>query len=57
MRKENIKSNRGFRKYPQTVMLQCGCCQQVYYALVYFEANGIAEYRCDCGHLNRIKLL
>ena len=27
-------SNRRFRKYPQTIVLRCPCCQEVKYTLV-----------------------
>jgi len=50
-------SSRQFRKYPQTIVIRCPCCKQVYYAMPWFDINGEAEYRCNCGYLNKIKLI
>ena len=49
-------SNRRFRKYPQTIVLRCPCCQEVKYALCHFDSTGEAEYCCQCGHISKIKL-
>lgn len=49
-------NNRRFRKYPQTMVLQCPCCQEIKYALCHFGSTGEAEYRCQCGHISKIKL-
>ncbi len=49
-------SNRRFRKYPQTIVLRCPCCQEVKYALCHFDSTGEAEYRCQCGYISKIKL-
>lgn len=49
-------SNRRFRKYPQTIVLKCSCCQEVKYALCHFDSTGEAEYCCQCGHISKIKL-
>lgn len=49
-------SNRRFRKYPQTMMLRCPCCQQVQYVCCYFDSSGETEYHCGCGYVSKIKL-
>lgn len=50
-------SNHKLHKHPQTIILRCSCCQQVKYALCYFNTKGEAEYHCECGYTNKIKLI
>ena len=49
-------SNRRYRNYPQTVILRCPCCQMIYSVLLNFDSKGEAEFKCDCGHISKVKL-
>lgn len=56
--KETQKMMRNNKSYkaPQKFLLKCPCCQTIHSVLINLDSNGEGEYRCNCGHVSKIKL-